>query len=64
MAIMQDHGSTPQSICLHPDPAEGEEASACMFSMVCDVTERRMWVAAGNPCEQPYDEIDLADLRY
>jgi isopenicillin-N N-acyltransferase-like protein len=62
MGIMRDHGSSPQSICLHPDPAEGDEASACLFSMVADVEARRMWVASGNPCEQDYTEIDLTVL--
>jgi len=60
MEIMADHGSSPQAVCLHPDPAEGDEASTVMFSMVTDVRERRMWVAPGNPCETPYVEIDLA----
>ena len=63
MEIMRDHESAPQSICLHPDPADGDEASAVMFSVVCDVDARRMWVAAGNPCETTYDEIDLTDVR-
>ncbi len=63
MEVMRDHDSAPQSICLHPDPDEGEEASACMFSMVCDVTGGRMWVAPGNPCTHRYDEIGLADLH-
>jgi isopenicillin-N N-acyltransferase-like protein len=63
MDIMRDHESRPQSICLHPDASEGEEASAVMFSVVCDVEARRMWVAAGNPCESSYDEIDLSPLR-
>lgn len=62
MAIMRDHDSAPQAICLHPDPAEGAEASACMFSMVADVEAGRMWVAPGNPCEHDYEEIDLAPL--
>jgi isopenicillin-N N-acyltransferase-like protein len=60
MEIMRDHGSAPQAICLHPDPAEGDEASACVFSMVADVDARRMWVTSGNPCQQEYDEIDLS----
>ena len=60
MDLMRDHSSTPQAICLHPDAAEGDEASAVMFSMVCDVSAKRMWVAPGNPCEQEYQEIDLA----
>ena len=62
MEIMRDHDSTPQAICLHPDPAEGDEASACLFSMVSDVGAKRLWVAQGNPCQNPYEEIDLSDL--
>jgi isopenicillin-N N-acyltransferase-like protein len=62
MEIMRDHGSSPQAICLHPDPGEGEEASACLFSMVADVRAKRMWVTAGNPCEHDYEEIDLTLL--
>jgi hypothetical protein len=62
MEIMRDHGSAPQSICLHSDPDEGDEASACVFSMVADVEARRMWVTSGNPCEQDYAEIDLTVL--
>jgi hypothetical protein len=63
MVMMRDHRSHPQAICLHPDPADGDEASAVMFSVVGDVDERRMWVASGNPCENPYEEIDLSALR-
>ena len=62
MDIMRDHDSTPQAICLHPDPGEGDEASACLFSMVTELETRRMWVAQGNPCEQDYREIDLAAM--
>jgi isopenicillin-N N-acyltransferase-like protein len=62
MEIMRDHASAPQAICLHPDPDEGDEASACMFSMVADLGARRMWVVVGNPCEHDYDEIDLTEL--
>jgi isopenicillin-N N-acyltransferase like protein len=52
----------PQAICLHPEEEEGEEASAVMFSMVADLDEGRMWVAAGNPCENDYEEIDLTGV--
>lgn len=62
MELLRDHGSSPQSICLHADPDEGEEASAVMFSIVCDVGARRMWVAPGNPCENAFEEIDVHDL--
>lgn len=63
MDIMRDHESTPQAICLHPDPAEGEDAAAVMFSMVAELEEGRMWVAPGNPCENEYEEIDLTGVR-
>lgn len=63
MDILRDHGSEPQAICLHPDPAEGDEASAVMFSMVAELEEGRMWVAPGNPCENEYVEIDLTGIR-
>lgn len=62
MDVMRDHDSAPQAICLHPDPREGDEASAVMFSMVADVGAKRMWVTAGNPCGSDYVEIDLDDL--
>jgi hypothetical protein len=62
MDILRDHGSTPQAICLHPDPAEGDEASAVMFSMVAELEEGRMWVALGNPCENAYEEVDLSGV--
>ena len=62
MDLMRDHESAPQAICLHPEPDEGDEASAVMFSMVADVGAKKMWVTSGNPCESEYVEIDLADL--
>jgi isopenicillin-N N-acyltransferase like protein len=62
MDILRDHDSTPQAICLHPDPEEGEEASAVMFSMVADVRARTLWVAPGNPCETEFVEIDASTL--
>jgi isopenicillin-N N-acyltransferase-like protein len=63
MEIMRDHRSAPQAICLHPDPEEGDEASAVMFSMIADVEARRMWIAAGNPCEHEFEEIELPELH-
>ena len=62
MDLMRDHDSAPQAICLHPEPDEGDEASAVMFSMVADVAAKRMWVTAGNPCQSEYVQVDLADL--
>src|SRR5919106_214931 len=59
MEILRDHGSSPQAICLHPDSAEGDEASTVMFAMVAELEEGRMWVAAGNPCQNDFEEIDM-----
>jgi isopenicillin-N N-acyltransferase like protein len=62
MDILRDHEGAPTPICLHPDEAEGDEAAAVVFSMVADLEAGRMWVAAGNPCTSPYEEIDLTGV--
>jgi isopenicillin-N N-acyltransferase-like protein len=62
MDILRDHEGSPTPICLHPDAAEGDEAAAVVFSMVCDLEGGRMWVSGGNPCTFPYEEIDLAGV--
>jgi len=62
MDVLRDHGPGPGAICLHPDPAEGDEAMAVMFSMVADLEASRLWVAPGNPCRNDYVEIDLTGL--
>ena len=62
MAILADHGSTPSTICLHPDPADGDDGEAVMFAMVCDLEAGRMWVAPGRPCEVAFEPFDLGDL--
>jgi isopenicillin-N N-acyltransferase-like protein len=58
MDILRDHDSSPQAICKHASPNAPEE-STILFSMVCELESRRMWVAAGNPCEHPYEEVEL-----
>jgi hypothetical protein len=58
---LADHDSAPQAVCVHPDPADGDEAVGVLFSMVCHLEERRMWVADGTPCSAPFEEIDLGE---
>jgi isopenicillin-N N-acyltransferase like protein len=58
MDVLRDHDSSPQAVCKHASPGAPEE-STVVFSMICELESRRMWVAAGNPCENPYEEIDL-----
>jgi acyl-CoA:6-aminopenicillanic acid acyl transferase len=62
MEVMADHEGQNQAICLHPKEDEGDEASAVLFGMVCDVEAGRMWVSPGNPCVTPYEEIDLSGV--
>jgi hypothetical protein len=75
--ILADHGGDgPQTICDHGE-AEGsgepqggapvgrvpaDEASAIVFSMICDLDLGRMWVAPGSPCVTAYEEVDLAGV--
>ena len=62
MRILGDHGAEGQDICVHPDPALGDEGSAIQFAMVCDVEAAVMWLATGQPCQTPFQELRLADL--
>ena len=61
MELLRDHASSPQAICEHGSSAD-DEASVVLFSMVCELEQGRMWVAPGNPCETPYEEVDLSDV--
>jgi isopenicillin-N N-acyltransferase like protein len=59
-ALLADHADYPHGICAHPDPLEHPcERSATIASVLMDLTERQMWVAAGNPCQAPYQRLDL-----
>jgi hypothetical protein len=74
--ILADHGGGgPQTICEHgvaegsgesrggaPAQAPADEASAIVFSMICDLDLGRMWVAPGSPCVTAYEEVDLAGV--
>ena len=60
--LLRDHGAQGQDICVHPDPAEGPDASAIMFGMVADVANRTLWVAPDNPCVNPFEPFALDDL--
>lgn len=58
---LRDHAGHPWGLCAHPDvtqvPAHQE---GTILSVVMDLTERRMWLADGNPCGVPYRELDTA----
>jgi isopenicillin-N N-acyltransferase-like protein len=57
--LLADHATFPLGICCHPDMRlPGPERSATLASVVMDLPARRMWLAPGNPCVAPWDELD------
>ena len=58
MALLRAHDVASSD----PEPDDGDEAWAVLFSMVCDLEAGRMWVAAGRPATTPYEEVDLGDV--
>jgi isopenicillin-N N-acyltransferase like protein len=62
-ALLADHADYPYGICSHPDPdAHPLEQGATIASVLMDPNARRLWLAAGNPCQTPYSELDLSWL--
>jgi isopenicillin-N N-acyltransferase-like protein len=58
--ILSDHVGYPESICRHADPKLGEEdQTQSVFSIVCDLTNKAMWVCRGNPCQGEYKRYEL-----
>ncbi|MEQ4303779.1 C45 family peptidase [Plantactinospora sp. B6F1] len=58
--LFRDHASFPQSICRHVDermpPAERSET---VYSVLLDLDDRRLGIAAGPPCAHRYGWLDL-----
>jgi isopenicillin-N N-acyltransferase like protein len=63
VAVLADHGAAPQSICVHPDPAEGDEGSTILFAMVAEPARRALTIAAGHACTGVFETFSLDDLR-
>ena len=60
-ALLADHADYPHSVCAHPDPAAHPcEQGATIASVLMDLTARRIWLAAGSPCQTPYEQLDIA----
>jgi isopenicillin-N N-acyltransferase like protein len=61
--LLADHADYPYSICSHPDPGDHPlEQGATIASVLMDLNARRVWLAAGNPCQAPYAELGLSWL--
>ena len=53
--MLRDHGNAPESICGHWNDADpAQDQSVTTVSMVWEPAERRVHVAAGQPCEHEY----------
>jgi len=60
-ALLADHADYPHSICAHPDPADHPcEQTATIASVLMDLTARHISLAAGNPCQTPCEQLDIA----
>ena len=58
--LLADHADYPHSICHHPDPGDHpREQGATIASVLMDLTARQLWLAAGNPCQVPYEPLDV-----
>lgn len=57
-----DHAMLPFGVCCHPDPrgTVAPEAYATVMAVVMDPAARTMWIASGNPCEAPFELLDLS----
>jgi len=60
-ALLADHADYPNSICAHADPADHpREQGATIASVLMDLNARHLWLAAGHPCQVPYELLDVA----
>lgn len=61
MDILRDHDGRPDSVCRHPNPQLPEEERVeSVVSVIEDLTARRMFVAAGPPCQAEFQLIALS----
>jgi isopenicillin-N N-acyltransferase-like protein len=57
--LLADHEG---GICAHPDPAEGDDGTTILFSMICEPETRSMWLAAGHPCAISFERFGFDDI--
>ena len=65
VGVLADHRARPEAICAHPAAGAAgprDEATAVVFSLICDLEAGRLWVAPGPPCTTAYEEVDLAGV--
>jgi isopenicillin-N N-acyltransferase-like protein len=63
VALLADHGGYPHAICRHVDDRDPEdERSESVYSIILDLDERRLSIAAGPPCGSGYADVLLDRL--
>ncbi len=61
--VLADHENHPHSMCRHPvEEVAPMDQSATVASVVMDLNEQTMWVADGQPCSQPYRQVQALSL--
>jgi isopenicillin-N N-acyltransferase-like protein len=59
--LLGDHANHPFSVCCHPSTTMGpHERVATVASVIMDLDARRMWLADGHPCTEPYRDVGCA----
>ena len=58
---LSDHDGFPDSICQHADPKLPDaERYGTVVSLVLNLDQLTMQIAAGNPCQHPFETVALA----
>ena len=61
--FLADHANHPSGVCCHPDARmDPFDQGATVASVLMDLDARRMWVAYGHPCSNPYRELDYSEF--
>ncbi len=60
---LADHANAPDSVCRHPDTSlAGPDQSMTVAGVLVDLTDKRVWLAEGPPCERGFEELDCSRL--
>ena len=57
--ILRDHVNYPYSICCHIDELDREDQVKTICSLIMDLTDRKLYIAWGSPCQNEYATYQL-----
>ena len=61
--VLRDHEGQPSSVCAHADPdVHPVDDYVTVASFVAALGSHRAWITDGNPCERPFEALDLEGL--